>query len=227
MARPGGRSPHSSMVHLNGNLLCAVDVETTGTDPLKNDIWQVCILPLDSFIKPLKGVLPFYMDMQLKNPENIDYKAVSIGKANLAELQLRAIDPWKCVDLFIEWFEKLRLPEKKKIAPLASNWLFDRDFLIEWLGRQSFDHYFHFHYRDTQAAALFMNDRADQHIERVPHPKVGLSYLGTLYDVKNLKAHDALQDCVATAEVYRLMTRAYTPLVPGTRMLEPPDINKY
>lgn len=221
------RSPHSSMIHLNGNLLCAVDVETTGVDPLKHDIWQVAILPLDTNIKPLKGVMPFYMDMKLKNPDNVDYKALSIGKANLADLQLRAIDPWKAVDLFIEWFERLKLPERKKIAPLASNWLFDRDFLIEWIGRSSFDHYFHFHYRDTQASALYMNDRADQHIDRVPHPKVGLSYLSSLYKVKNLKAHDALQDCITTAEVYRLMLRAFTPLVPGTARIEPLDINLY
>lgn len=227
MSRTLGRTPHSSMVHLNGNLLCAVDVETTGTDPLAHDIWQIAVLPLDASIKPLRGVMPFYLDMKLKRPDNIDPKALRVGKVNLAELQLRAVDPWKGVDMFIEWFERLKLPEKKKIAPLASNWLFDRDFIIEWMGRQSFDYYFHFHYRDTQASALFMNDRADRHVERVPHPKVGLPYLGSLYSVSNLKAHDALQDCMQTAEVYSRMMSAYTPLVPGTKMIEPLPIDQY
>lgn len=227
MSHPGGRSPHSTMVHLNGNLLCAIDVETTGTNPQLHDIWQIAILPLDASIRPLKTVMPFYLDMQLKHPENVDPKALQISRANLTDLQLRAVDPWKGVDLFIEWFERLRLPEKKKIAPLASNWLFDRDFLVEWLGIESFNYYFHFHYRDTQASALFMNDRADRHMERVPHPKVGLSYLSNLYSIKNLKAHDALQDCLTTAEVYSRMVSAYTPLVPGTKMIEPLDINKY
>jgi oligoribonuclease (3'-5' exoribonuclease) len=213
------------MVHLNGNLLCAVDVETTGVDPQKNDIWQIAVLPLDANIKPLQGIMPFYVNMRLKRPENIDPKAMNVGKADLAQLQLHAIDPWKAVDLFIEWFERLGLPEKKRIAPLASNWLFDRDFIIEWMGRLSFDYYFHFHYRDTQASALFMNDRADRHIEKVPHPKVGLGYLGNLYGAQNLKAHDALQDCLQTAEVYSKMMSAYTPLVPGTKMIDPPPIN--
>src|SRR5690348_12661029 len=102
MTRPVGRSPHSSMVHLNGNLLCAVDVETTGLDPTKNDIIQLCILPLDSQIKPSQTVRPFVIEMVPKRPENIQSGANKTHRINLAELILRAIDPWKAVDLFEE-----------------------------------------------------------------------------------------------------------------------------
>lgn len=209
MARHGGHSPHSSMIHLNGNLLCAVDVETTGLDPQKHDIIQLCVLPLDSQIKPLQTVRPFVVEMVPKRPENIEPGATKTHRLNMAELVLRALDPWKAVDIFEEWFENLNLPIGKKIMPLAHNWLFDRDFIREWVGGPiSFDHFFHFHYRDSMTAALFLNDRAEQKMEKPPYPKVSLGYCGSMLSVTNLKAHDALQDCVATAEVYRRMMLA-------------------
>ena len=56
-----------SLVHLNGDLLCAVDCETTGLNCKEHDIIQVCVLPLDSQIQPLKEIngkqlLPFCPD---------------------------------------------------------------------------------------------------------------------------------------------------------------------
>ena len=46
------------MIHLNGNILCAVDVETTGLEVGFHEIWQIAVLPLDSNIKPNKDILP-------------------------------------------------------------------------------------------------------------------------------------------------------------------------
>jgi len=208
MARLYGRGPLEpfGMQHLNGNLLCAVDVETTGLDPQKHDIIQLAILPLDAGINPLQRVRPFVIEMIPKRPENIQPGATKTHRINMAELVLRAIDPWKAVDLFEDWFEKLNLPLGKKIVPLAHNYLFDRDFIREWLGGPvSFDHFFHYHFRDSMALALALNDRANQKMEKPPYPKVSLSYCCAMTDVTNLRAHDALADCVATAEVYRRM----------------------
>lgn len=207
-----GHNPHSSMIHLNGNLLCAVDVETTGLDHTKHDVIQIAILPLDSSIKPLKTIHPFYMDMKPKRPETIDKKAATVHGMGMMELIQRGIDPWKAVDLFEEWFYRLNLPVGKKIVPLAHNWVFDREFIREWLGGpKNFENFFDHHYRDSMAAALYLNDRAEQHVERIPIPKVSLSYCCSVFSVNNLKAHDALQDCAATAEVYRRMLTMFTP----------------
>lgn len=203
-----GRGPLEpfGMQHLNGNLLCAVDVETTGLDPQKHDIIQLCILPLDAGIRPLQNVRPFVIEMTPKRPENIQLGATKTHRIDMAALILRAVDPWKAVDLFEEWFERLNLPLGKKIMPLAHNWVFDRSFIMEWIGGPiSYDHHFHFHYRDSMALALALNDRANQKMEKPPYPKVSLSYCGSMTDVANLKAHDALSDCVATAEIYRRM----------------------
>ena len=205
MSRRFTRETLPGMRHLNGNLLCAIDCETTGFIPGCHDIWQIAILPLDSNIKPLKGIMPFYMDLQIKRPENIDPAAIKLAKVDFAKRQQRALDPWTVADQFDEWFEKLGLPLYKKICPLAQNWVFDRAFVIEWIGMETFDQLFSPHYRDTMTAALFCNDCADFKNERIPIPKVSLSYLGSVFNVKNLKPHDALQDAIVTAEVYRRM----------------------
>lgn len=193
------------MTHLNGNLLCAVDVETTGLVPGHHDIWQVAILPLDSFIKPLKSILPFYMDIRIKFPENIDPKAIKLPRSEFARRQQCAIEPFNCADLFDEWFDRLKLPIYKKIVPLAQNWPFDRGFLIEWLGRASFEHTFHPVYRDTMVAAAIDSDLADFRTEKILFTQCNLNFLCTRLGIQNQKPHDALQDAIATAECYRRM----------------------
>lgn len=52
-------------------------------------------------------------------------------------------------------------------------------------------------------AALFVNDCTNFKSERIKYPKVNLAYLSNVLETKNLKAHDALQDCITTAECYR------------------------
>lgn len=196
-----------SMLHLNGNLLCAVDVETTGVTPGHHDLVQICVLPLNSELKPFKDILPFYMDMQPKRPENIDPNAMSINKLKYSEILLKAIDPYKAADLFEEWFERIRLPFNKRISPLAQNWPFDRGFIIDWLGQKTFEYIFDGRFRDTMSAALFCNDRSCFANQPAPYPKVNIAYLASQLKIEHqsLRLHDALQDCIVTAEIYRRM----------------------
>ncbi len=205
------------MVHTNGHLLCAVDVETTGLEPGFHDLIQVAVVPLDSKIKPIQGIVPFYMNMKPHYPENIDRGLLKSGKVRVMEIIESGIDADKAADFFDEWFEALNLPvtqnDHKKIMPLWSNGAFDRSFLEVWLGKEHYRNYFHFHERDTQVIALFLNDRYDHKAEfKVPFTRVGLSNLVDSLEVKNDMPHDALQDCLATADVYRaLLTRFYIP----------------
>ena len=194
-----------SMMHLNGHLLCAIDVETTGLKPGFHDIWQVAILPLDSNIKPLKSVLPFYMDIKASNPDRIDSKAIKLPRAEFARRQQSAIESFSCADLLDEWFDRLKLPLYKRIIPLAQNWPFDRSFLIAWLGILSFEHLFFPVYRDTMAAAAFISDLTDFKSEKILFTQHNLAFLCARLGVQNAKAHDALQDAIATAECYRRM----------------------
>jgi DNA polymerase III epsilon subunit-like protein len=200
------------MKHMNGHMLCAVDVETTGAKAGFNDMIQLCVLPLDENIKPHPDHFPFYMNMKPKRPENIDYKASSVHKLDMLEIIERGLDPYLVEDYFIDWFYDLNLGLGKKIAPLASNWIFDSGFIRDWLGPEAFDNFFHFHYRDTQVDALYANDRCWLMGESFIYGRIGLGDLAEKFGVVNEKHHDALQDCITTAAIYRKMCTVHLPI---------------
>ena len=197
--------------HFNGNLLCAIDVETTGLDSSVNEIWQIAVLPLNANYSPLKEVEgpngirhinPFYANMQIFNKDNIDKKAVGNREAFI-KIQKTAFDPYDTADMLVNWFERLSLGPNKRILPLAQNWCFDRSFLIEWLGIKTFELLFSPRYRDTMVCAALQSDKQSYRGEKVTLAQYNLSYLGHHAQYKNPKPHDALQDCITTAKVYK------------------------
>ena len=196
--------------HLNGNCLCAIDVETTGLKPGHHEIYQVALLPLDPDLKPRKDIIPFYQDLQILYPDRIDKRAVKMNRLEFARKQQRAIDPFTAADLLDTWFDNLKLPIYKRMCPLAQNWPFDRSFLTAWLGIQSFEHLFSPWYRDTMVVSQCHSDLMDLRSEHIVFPEHNLAFLSQKLGIKNLKTHDALQDCVTTAEVYRRLLRIFT-----------------
>jgi DNA polymerase III epsilon subunit-like protein len=198
------------LVHNNGHIMAVIDVETTGLTPGHNDIVQVCVLPVNSDFKPMQGTNPFYCEMKPKRPRNIDWKGMTVNKLTLAEIMKKACDASKQADLFTEWYRKLPLPVNKCLMPIAHNWPFDSAFMIDWLGRKHFEYFFHPYYRDLMSAALLQNDIAAYHVLQYPYPKLNLGYLCNLLGVENMKPHDALGDCMATAACYRELLRRST-----------------
>jgi DNA polymerase III epsilon subunit-like protein len=199
-----------SMQHWNGHQLVAVDVETTGLDPFYHEICQICILPLDSNSVPRRGIMPFYVELKIDYPERTDLEAMSVSRANLVKIQRRGFDKEAAKDLLEDWIKKLKLPvtsggRPKMLIPLAHNWPFDRAFIQAWLGTSLFNDIFWGHYRDTMQTALYLNDKAAMHAEKVPFNKVSLRWVATQLNVEHplSKAHDALQDCITTAACYR------------------------
>lgn len=193
------------MVHLNGNLLVCVDVETTGLRAGYHDIHQVAVLPLDVDIKPLKSAPPFAIDIKVRHPDRIQKGAIQIKRAEFVSRQQHAVDYFTAADLFDDWFERLHLPMHKKLMPLAQNWPFDKSFLVDWLGDESFEQFFHPHFRDTMASAALHSDLMAFKSNKYLFQKLSLRYLCNALGVTNQKAHDALQDTITTAECYRRM----------------------
>jgi DNA polymerase III epsilon subunit-like protein len=204
---------NQSMQHWNGHQLCAIDVETTGTDPAYHEILQICILPLNSNVEPRKDVMPFYIEIIPNHPERIEKEAMTKNKLDASKIMQRGFDSFKAVDMFLEWMQTLNLPttkfgQPKRIIPLAHNWPFDKGFVEQWMGPTQFNEVFDAHYRDTMAVASFLNDRAGAHAEIVPYSKSNLGWMCNKNAIINTCAHDALQDCIATAALYKKLIYA-------------------
>lgn len=191
------------MVHCNGNVLCAIDVETTGVNPFEHEICQIAILPVDEDLKEVTSYPAFYLNIKPERTDNITAISLEVSGLKLVDLINKGVDPFTAEDLFTQWFEGLGLPPGKGIMPLASNWMFDRQFVQKWLGFEMFQKYFHPHYRDTQVIAIYAMDRSVAFNEPYPFNKVGLGALGQHFGETNEQAHDALQDCRQTVRIYR------------------------
>ena len=201
------------MAHWNGNQLCAIDCETTGLDPLYDEILTLAIIPLTSNIEPRKDVMPLHLLIQPEYPERIKEEAMKVNKIDLAEHMSKAFDKETALNLFEEWQKKLGLPyskygKPKKITPLGQNYLgFDKGFIQQWMGLSLYDDYFDYHCVDTMVAANYINDRAAFHGEPHVFNKVNLGFLATTLKVPHDRAHDALEDARVCAAVYREMLK--------------------
>lgn len=201
-----------SAQHWNGHMLCAIDVETTGFEPWFHELLQICILPLDARIKPRKDLLPFNIYLRPEHPERMDDDVLKMHKKLLDDVERFGIDQEKAKDLLQEWIDKLGLPctkygTPKRIMPLGQNYAFDRSFLERWLGNRTYNYYFQAEQRDPLTISAYLNDVADVYAEKIPFPKRNLMYLCNLLNVDLKNQHDALADCLATAECYRRLLR--------------------
>ncbi len=225
------------MNHLNDHLFCAIDTETTGLDPLKNEIIELAILPLNGAFEVSKIHRIFHITMRPDNIEAIqpeairvmktydndmiDYTDMTASKEKILNALKSGIEQSRGEDLFIDWFHRLNLLSKKRIIPIAYNWAFDRDFLRQWLGASVFDDIFDSRYRDPLIIAQYMNDYCDMHNEpTIPFPKTKLTTICKRLNIKQERAHNALDDALNTANAYKAMMTTNMISVPRTEIVE-------
>lgn len=202
----------TNLLHLNGNVLCAIDCETTGLIPGKHEIVEICFLPLDANLKPKRDIVPFDIQIRPDNTDDIDWDSFKVTKIDFARLCQSGIDKYDAADLFERWAEKLQLAMNKRISPLAHNWVFDSAFIRAWLGPKTYEYYIDGRYRDVMSTGLYLDDVEDRKNERIPFPKVNLSYMASQLRVPHERAHSALGDCITTAEVYRELVYGSLPV---------------
>jgi len=190
------------MIHLNGNLLCVIDCETTGLNPMQHYIWQFTCLPLDFRLDPHKDVGPF--DILLCPPPD-DYDTNAISKKDFVRAKLHGLPYETGANLFHEWFERLPLGFKKRICVLAHNWPFDREFTKMWLGNESFEYYFDPRYRDTMVLASAINDSCDFRGDQAPFPWLRLRQIANELEIEwdDRLAHNSFYDTRKTIEIYK------------------------
>lgn len=198
---------YSGLPHLYGNVMAAVDFETTGRNPWVHEIIQIAVVPLNSSFEPHPEMPPFYMNVAPKYPERAEPGASRQHGLNLHELMLTAPEIEKVTELFLEWFRRLDLPVGKCLVPLAHNWPFESMWLMKWLGPDQMSEVFHAYFRDTMKSGTFLNDRSAYAGEGLPFQGCGLKAMLAKFNIVNSRPHDALCDCLATAELYRELLR--------------------
>lgn len=191
------------MVHLNGNVLCAIDCETNGDVPGYHDLLKVCFLPIDYKLDPWEAYPPFQMELKPKRPYNYDPEAPKINREMFCHAVTHGIEPNRAADLFEEWFAKFHLGFNKKISPLGHNWPHDLGFITDWLGTKAVEHFIDERFRDSMSLAVSINDIYDFKRERHPFTRVGLKDLCRLMHIEYSNPHDPLADCIATVNVYK------------------------
>lgn len=196
-----------SLLNLNGDMMAAVDVETTGRLAGWHEIIQIAVLPLDSELEPSKIYKPFYIHLCPKEPERAEKGALKVNGLDLDWLLVNGLDADLAADRFVEWFQALDLPFGKRLCPLAHNWAFERGFLTAWLGIDMHDSIWHPHSRDSQRAATLLNDAAAYHGKQIPFGSVSQRSLCKKFSITNANEHDALADCIACAKLYRAFVR--------------------
>ena len=197
---------NKSLVHLNNNLMCAIDLETTGRVPGYHEILQLAIIPLDNWLEPRKDLPLFDIFMRPNHLDRIDMESLEITKLELHNVITRGIDPEKARELFEHWYSKLNIPDNKRIVPLGFGIaMFDVPFLIHWLEHSLYQTYFHGFPRDALLVANYLNDVADRHVETVPFPKFKLKEIARALGIEvfDSETHAALYDAYIAAEVYK------------------------
>jgi len=191
------------MKSLNRNLLCAVDVETTGKRAGYHEIIQIAVQPLDDKFTPSKKHRVFYTELKPEYPERAERKALEINGMSLNYLHKFGVPQETAIDMFIDWFKSLGLPGNRSIIPLAHNWPFDYSHINAWLGPELMEAMFSPHYRDTMELAILASDVICEMGFSSLFRQYNLASLCRHFDIfHDLKAHDALGDALATAKIY-------------------------
>ena len=195
-----------SLPNMKGHVLCAVDVETTGVLAGYHEIIQIACVPLDQHFEPHPNYHFFYLNIAPEYQERMSEEAAK--KHGISNEQLRdCVTQSRAIELFEEWFKGLELGLARKVVPLAHNWGFERAFLIHWLGLDACYDMWHVHPRDTMTLAATVNDLYEWHGRHAPFHRLALTSLCKRFDIQLDHAHDALSDCLATAQLYGALMR--------------------
>jgi len=193
---------------------CIVDTETTGLVAGYNDIIEIAVIVLDEHMDKDPNIIPFHTMMLPSRPDNIDINALKVQQSNddgkkltrtKFDLVMRhGLQPDKCADLFIDWVDRIGLPPKGRLLPIAHNWVFDRGFIIDWLGQLSFDYAFSHIFMDTFPISKFIDATYVARGKNSPFgPSMRLKDIARDLGFVPDRSHNALDDCLTTHEVLK------------------------
>ena len=187
------------------NVICAVDIETTGLDPFWDEILQLAIVPLD-----LRNsqVLPDDV-RELRSPLNIRIKALNPERMSGEARKITGLDPRKglsALDAKKAVSDWLRGNDIDKIIPVGHNYTkFDGPFLRNSQA-VNYDEAFSHHELDTLIIARFANKLCE--FRRMEKRFSCLKLMNLAADLRVSqtdacsKPHDALSDATIAGEIF-------------------------
>lgn len=191
------------MINFNDNILCVLDVETTGREPEFHEICQLALVPLDpTTLDPHPQMKPFVRTVRPEYQNRIEKEAMRVHGIPMDVLS-QSPNQEQTIEDFRLWFEALGLGLNKRLIPLCQNSPFDIGFMKHWLGIEQYAEIFSHRGRDTMHLAASINDCRSYAGEPVPFKWLGLKELADHFGIPLVGHHDALADCLVTAKIYR------------------------
>lgn len=197
-----------SMIHLNEDLLCAVDVLVTGRYAGHDSMIGLAIIPLNHIVEfyNLKEedryIRPLDLEIQPNRPENINLEKHRY-KAEILHA-MTAIDYDQAGDIFLKWFDDLRLKFRKKLQIISYDWPHKEYFLREWLGNRNYEHCFSPLYRDLFVVTNYISDYENFKCQRITFPKNFIfRYICSQLNVEYTRKQDLINNCRGIAECYK------------------------
>jgi len=164
-----------AMNHLNGHLLCGVELNTTGPNPLEHELYQISIIPLDRFYKRSKDMNWLELTVVPGRYDNIVNGRDAFGAKKAVD---SGIDYESAMMIFDHWWNSFDFAYKKGIAPLSHNWPTKERFLRKWMGDLNFESKFaHDEMRDIESIMRFLNDLQDSRCEKFMINKAKRAYM--------------------------------------------------
>ncbi|MBI5933136.1 MAG: 3'-5' exonuclease [Chloroflexi bacterium] len=176
-------SSHTNEIYIS------VDVETAGPNPGAYSLLSIgaCLV-----LEPAKR---FYVELQPVN-DAITSEAMEVSQMGLEILKRRGRSPVEAMTRFAQWVEEVTPAEGRPVfvaLNAAFDWMFVADYFHRFLGKNPFGH------KALDMKAYFMGLRG------IEWEATGFEAISKYYQIEQRLNHNALEDAVMQAALFRKM----------------------
>ncbi len=166
----------------------SVDVETAGPNPGSYALLSIgaCLV-----FDPAQRI---YLELQPVN-DSVTSEAMEVSKLDLNDLKRRGLPPVEAMKRFADWVERVAADGRPVFVALNApfDWMFVADYFHRYLGKNPFGH------KALDMKAYFMGMRG------IPWEEAGFEEMTKCYQVERKLNHNALEDALAQAALFRGM----------------------
>ncbi len=178
-----------TIIPVSNETYISVDVETAGPNPAQYSLLSIGACTVH---EPLAT---FYVELHPDQPDFLP-ESLSISKLSMEILAETGLSPVEAMATFADWVAQVTPPGNRPVfvalnAPF--DWMFVNDYFHRHLGRNPFGH------SALDIKALYMG------LTGARWQETNLHRLAKRYQMEMHLTHNALQDAIDQAEVFRLI----------------------